>query len=97
MLEKFPRLTQDAFEAQGALAFLLARAGASSAIALSPSFDPSLRGAGIVNTPLAFDFSHSDHYGTQSVMWARVLAVVDGLIDLLKNKNINNNPTKNKL
>lgn len=80
----FEQLVNDGFEAQAALAFLLARAGVGAAFALAPSFQPTFRGATIVNTPLAFDFSHADHAGTQNVMWSRVLAVVDGLIRLLK-------------
>jgi hypothetical protein len=37
---------------------------------------------GIANPPLAFDFSHDDHRTGQAFMWARVLGVVDRLIDL---------------
>jgi len=86
VLEIFPNLDVDPFESQGALAFLLARAGTTAAIALSPSFQPEFKGATIVNTPIAFDFSHADHPGTQNVMWSRVLAVADGLIRLLKSE-----------
>lgn len=82
--EKFPRLAQDPFQAQAALAFLLARAGVSASLTLSPSFQPNLASASLSNTPLAFDFSHADHYATQNIMWSYVFGVVDGLIDLLK-------------
>lgn len=80
---QFPDLLRDPFEAQAALAFLLARHKVSCAIALSPSFNPLLEG-GLRNTPLAFDFSHSNHVLTQYAMWSRVLKVADGLITLLK-------------
>jgi len=82
--EKFPRLIGDSFEAQAAMAFLLAKHGVAQAITLSPSFSPVLEGITMENPPLAFDFSHNDHPGTQNAMWSRVLRVVDGLIDLLK-------------
>lgn len=82
--EVFPNAVDDSFEAQAALAYLLARAGVGASFAIAPTFQPNLRGATLVNTPLAFDFSHADHQGTQNVMWSRVLAVVDGLVRLLK-------------
>lgn len=82
--ETFSDLTVDGFQAQAALAYLLARAGVSNAIAIAPSFQPNFVGAALNNTPLAFDFSHADHRGTQNVMWSRILAAVDGLIRLLK-------------
>ena len=84
---QFPDLVTDPFEAQGALAFLLARYGVSCAIGLSPSFNPLLDG-GLKNTPLAFDFSHTNHPLTQYAMWSRVLKVADGLITLLKNQDV---------
>jgi hypothetical protein len=82
---QFPDLLSDPFEAQAALAFLLARYGVSCATAISPSFNPLLEG-GLKNTPLAFDFSHSNHPLTQYAMWSRVLKVADSLITLLKNQ-----------
>jgi uncharacterized protein (DUF1501 family) len=82
--DKFPRLISDTFEAQAAMAFLLAKNGVSQAITLSPAFSPVLDGIAMENPPLAFDFSHNDHPATQNAMWSRVLRVVDGLIDLLK-------------
>jgi hypothetical protein len=96
-LGAFPKLQEDAFHAQGALAFLLARSGGSCAITLAPSFAPVLEGASIANTPLAFDFSHADHFGTQNLMWTRVLYVVDGLIDLLKSEYVNNDESQGTL
>jgi hypothetical protein len=80
----FSKLVSDPFEAQAAMAFLLAKNGVSQAMTLAPSFAPVLEGITMENPPLAFDFSHNDHPGTQNAMWSRVLRVVDGLIDLLK-------------
>jgi uncharacterized protein (DUF1501 family) len=82
--EKFPRLIADAFEAQAAMAFLLAKNGVAQAVTIAPSFSPVLEGIAMENPPLAFDFSHNDHPGTQNAMWSRILRVVDGLVDLLK-------------
>ncbi len=84
--EKFPDLLTDALEAQAALAFMLAKTGVAQAITISPSFAPVLDGATLENPPLAFDFSHNDHPGTQNAMWSRILATVDGLVDLLKSE-----------
>jgi hypothetical protein len=83
---QFPNVISDPLEAQAALAFLLARHKVSCAVAISPSFNPLLDG-GLKNTPLAFDFSHSNHILTQYAMWSRVLKVADGLITLLKNQD----------
>lgn len=81
----FPNLLEDRLQAQAALAFLLARYGVSVAMTIGPSFDPNFLGDGsIVDTPLAFDFSHNDHLNAQQVMWARVCQTLDGLISLLK-------------
>lgn len=81
----FPNLLEDRLQAQAGLAFLLARYGVSVAISIGPSFDPNFLGNGnIVDTPLAFDFSHNDHLNAQQVMWARLCETLDGLIGLLK-------------
>ncbi len=93
----FPSLTSDPFEAQGALAFLLARHGVSCAVALSPSFNPLLDD-GLKNTPLAFDFSHTNHTLTQYAMWSRVLRCADGLITLLKGQDVDDDdPAQGKM
>lgn len=80
---QFPDLLSDPLEAQAALAFLLARHRVSGAVAISPSFNPLITD-GLRNTPLAFDFSHTNHVLTQYAMWSRVLKIADGLITLLK-------------
>jgi len=69
--------------AQVTLAFLLAKYGFSSSIALGPSINPPANEL-LINPPLSFDFSHNNHVATQSVMWSRCLDAVDKLIALLK-------------
>lgn len=65
---------QDRLEAQAALAYLLIRTGASSAVTLT---EPGTDGF------LAFDQSHQNHRDAQRIHWNRVLRVADDLIDLL--------------
>ncbi|MGE0784729.1 MAG: twin-arginine translocation signal domain-containing protein [Sandaracinaceae bacterium] len=85
LLEVFPDVTHDRLHAQAALGFLLARYGISSAVTLGPGFMPSfLEDGSIPDTPIAFDFSHTDHVTTQNTMWSRVCEVLDGLITLLE-------------
>lgn len=83
--EIFPDLATDQLQAQAALGFLLARHGFTSAVGLGPSFAPNfLPGGEIPDTPIAFDFSHTDHVTAQNVMWSRIAMVLDGLVTLLK-------------
>ncbi len=85
LLDRFPNLFEDRFQAQTALAYLLAREGLSAAIAWGPGFAPSFLSDGtITDTPISFDFSHNDHVTTQNVMWSRVASSVDALVRLLK-------------
>jgi hypothetical protein len=81
---KLPNVIQDPFEAQAALAFLLAKYNVSCSLTISPSFAPVIVGADFRNAPLAFDFSHTDHVTAQYLMWRRVLKVTDALVSLLK-------------
>jgi hypothetical protein len=89
MVEVFPNLARgDAMEAQAAIGLLLARHGIAASITLGPSFVPSFLDSGkIVDTPLAFDYSHTDHVTAQNVMWRRMMQVVDGLVTLLKEED----------
>lgn len=81
----FPDYFNDPVQGQAALAFLLLKYRVSAAVTLGPDFNVILGGAsGLANPPLAFDFSHNDHRGAQAFMWARILGMVDSLIDLLK-------------
>ncbi len=65
---------QDRLQAQAALAYLLIRTGASSAVTLT---EPGTDGF------LAFDQSHQSHRAAQRTHWDRVLRAADDLIDLL--------------
>ena len=85
LVSTFENLATDELEAQAALAYLLLKNRVSSAVTIAPSFSVLIGNAGILNPPLAFDFSHSANRGTQAVMWSRVLGVADKLIALLKN------------
>lgn len=85
--QAFPNYATDPFEAQAALAFLLIRGGFSATVTLAPSFNAIVNGlqsGGLVNPPIAFDFSHQAHRGSQALMWARLFGVMDRLIDLLR-------------
>ena len=85
--DAFPQLVEDRLQSQAALAFLLARYDISCAITLGPGFEPNFRSDGtIIDTPIAFDFSHNDHVTTQNVMWSRIMMIADGLISLLKSQ-----------
>jgi hypothetical protein len=55
-----------------------------------PTSGGGLPEGSIVNPPLSFDFSHSEHRGVQALMWSRVLGVADRLIGLLKNEEWSN-------
>jgi hypothetical protein len=84
----FPKYFTDPFEGQAALAFLLMKYRVSTAITLGPNFNATVaqRPDIVTNPPLAFDYSHNDHRGAQAFMWARILGVVDRLVDLLKSE-----------
>jgi len=85
LLGVFPGLGDDQLQTQAALAFLLAKYGVSAAISFGPSFAPNILESGeIADTPIAFDFSHTDHLNAQNTMWARIMFAADGLIRLLK-------------
>jgi len=83
----FPDFFTDPIQGQAALAFLLLKYRVSVSVTLGPSFNVVVGGEdGIANPPLAFDISHNDHRAGQAFMWARVMGVVDKLIDLLKSE-----------
>lgn len=82
--EAFPLYLDDPMEAQAALAYLLIKNGISVTVTIGPNSSPVVGGQQIVDSPpLAFDFSHSAHRGTQALMWSRLLSVADRLIGLL--------------
>lgn len=85
----FGHLTVDPLQKQAAMAYLLIKHGLSVAVTLSPSWNvvtnPLAQGDDhrIVNTPLSFDYSHTQHRNTQTMMWRRMLDTVDALARLL--------------
>jgi hypothetical protein len=101
MLSAFPNIARDPFHAQAALAFLLARYGVACSMTISPSNANMLSREGgaqtLINTQLAFDYSHSDHRTAQSIMWSRVLSVIDPLVALLKETDVDGNPELGKM
>lgn len=83
--ETFPNLGVDRLQTQAAIAFLLVKYGVSCAVTFGPGFEPSfLPDGSIIDTPIAFDFSHNDHLTAQNVMWSRIMEAADGLIRMLK-------------
>jgi hypothetical protein len=87
--EYFPSVELDVMEAEAALAFLLAKNGVSSSIAIGSLSVATQELVDGVATPSVypvegFDYSHTSHRVSQCVCWARMLRVADGLIRLLK-------------
>jgi hypothetical protein len=83
--ETLPRVGVDRLQTQTALAFLLVKYGVSCAVTFGPGAIPSfLPDGSIIDTPIAFDFSHNSHMLAQNVMWSRVMEAIDGLVRLLK-------------
>ena len=83
----FGNLSIDPLEDQAAMAYLLLKHGLSVATTISPNWNMVTHPGGgpnnILNPPLSFDYSHTQHRITQTIMWQRMLSVVDGLINLL--------------
>ena len=84
LLATFPSLYTDPWEARAALGFAMAYFGVSCSVTLGVSFDLASAGSDIISTPLAFDYSHTDHRVAQNLMWNRITKVLDGLVTLLK-------------
>ncbi|MEM9487511.1 MAG: hypothetical protein AAGC55_00135, partial [Myxococcota bacterium] len=83
----FPELAYDQLQTQAAIAFLLVRYGVSCTVTFGPGDDPSTTPTGqLLTAPVAFDFSHGFHVGTQAIRWSRTLKALHGLIGLLKSQ-----------
>lgn len=82
--ERFPQMLIDPWEAQAALSVLLAYYGLSCSNAIGLRHEPTFGENKLITTPVAFDFSHTDHRVAQYLMWGHVLKVLDGLIEMLK-------------
>lgn len=94
---KFPNLSKDPLESRMALAFLAVKNGLATAVSVSPSQTPLIEATGTPNSPIAFDWSHVDHRGSQNAMWSYLLKNIDALIDLLKATDCNGDPTQGKM
>ncbi len=95
--EAFPAMYNDGWEARAALSFALAYFGVSCSITVGLDFDPVDQGNTLISTPLAFDYSHSDHRVAQNLMWGRTCRLVDGLITLLKSFDYLGDPALGKM
>lgn len=84
--EAFPRLADDPFEAQAALAFLLLKHRFSVAVTISVAPQQLRLNGELVNAGSAFDAAHGIHRPNQALMWTRLLNVADRLIELLKSE-----------
>ncbi|MFO0725893.1 MAG: hypothetical protein U1E65_19065 [Myxococcota bacterium] len=84
--EHFPNLLTDPLQAKAALAFLLIKNRVSCSVTFSSTFATLIQGNRLSNPPLGFDFSHTIHRPSQALMWSNVLAVVDGLVQLLSSE-----------
>ena len=93
----FPGLDRDRWQQRGALAFLLSYYGLTAASTISLALSPSFTDEALTGAPLAFDFAHTTHRATQSVMWSRVLQLVDGLIGLLQRFDYMGDPALGKM
>lgn len=84
--EAFPSIDTDPFEGQAALTYLLFknRVSVTSSIWPSNQLLIDVPGMRLINSPLAFDYSHGTHRDMQALMWGRVLSVIDRLIRLLQ-------------
>lgn len=94
--DAFPNYDFDPLESQAALAFLLLRYNVAVTVTLGPeggavfrkgvalNDNDGLGEGGMLNTPIAFDFSHQANREVQALMWDRTLRIADRLIDLLK-------------
>jgi hypothetical protein len=85
----FPYLGFDPLHAQAALAYLLITQGVSVAVTIGTNFNIALGDGSpgvplVLNPPLSFDNSHTQHRLTQAFMWKRMTDTISGLITLLK-------------
>ncbi|MEM6293186.1 MAG: hypothetical protein AAGA54_18065 [Myxococcota bacterium] len=85
----FGHLTVDPLQMQAAMAYLLIKHGLSVSVTLSPTWNVVTNNEAtgdetrILNTPLSFDYSHTSHRATQTMMWTRMLDTLDALVGLL--------------
>ncbi|PCC68777.1 hypothetical protein SAMN02745121_07471 [Nannocystis exedens] len=94
---KFSNLLIDPWESQAALAVLLAYYGLSCVSTIGLRQEPTFGNEKLITTPIAFDFSHTDHRTAQYLMWGHVLKAVDALVDLLQQLDYLGDPALGKM
>lgn len=94
---KFANLMVDPWESQAALSVLLAYYGLSCVSTIGLRQEPTFGDEKLITTPIAFDFSHTDHRMAQYLMWAHVLKVIDSLVDLLQQLDYLGDPALGKM
>lgn len=94
---KFANLQVDPWESQAALAVLLAYYGLSCVSTIGLRHEPSFGNEKLITTPIAFDFSHTDHRIAQYLMWGHVLKAIDALVDLLQQLDYLGDPALGKM
>ncbi len=95
--DKFTNLLKDPWESQAALSVLLAYYGLSCVSTIGLRQEPTFGDEKLTTTPIAFDFSHSDHRVAQYLMWGHVLKAVDALVDLLQQLDYLGDPSLGKM
>jgi hypothetical protein len=94
---RFTNLLIDPWESQAALSVLLAYYGLSCVSTISLRQEPTFGNSKLITTPIAFDFSHTDHRIAQYLMWGHVLKAVDALVDLLQQLDYLGDPALGKM
>lgn len=97
LTERFSNLLVDPWESQAALSVLLAYYGLSCASTIGLRHEPTFNDEKLITTPIAFDFSHTDHRVAQYLMWGHVLKAVDALVDLLQSLDYLGDPALGKM
>lgn len=95
---RMPNLAAHDTQAQLGVAFLLAYHGISTSVTFGFRSDPVItKEDGVITAPIAFDYSHSSHRSTQSVMWGNLGGLLDTFIGLLKEFDYMGDPGLGKM
>ena len=95
---RMPNLAAHDTQSQLGVAFLLAYHGVSASVTFGFRSDPVITEEdGVVTAPIAFDYSHSTHRASQSVMWGNLASLLDTFIGLLKDHDYMGDPALGKM
>jgi hypothetical protein len=98
LYERMPNLAAHDTQSQLGVAFLLAYHGISTSVTFGFRSDPVItKEDGVLTAPIAFDYSHSTHRATQSVMWGNLASLLDTFIGLLKEHDYMGDPALGKM